>query len=270
MDLDPIHAALSETRFTDVRWVARTGSTNSDLLEAARQGAPEGIVEAADEQTAGRGRLDRSWEAPAGSSLLVSVLLRPSLAFDRVQLVSSAVGIAASEACAALAPVQPLLKWPNDLVVVGGARFEGRKLGGILAEAVLEAGRLQAVVVGLGLNVNWPEQLPPELDAIAVSLNHVVDETVDRARLLTELLLRLEHWYGLLVGGGDDGAAAVLRRYRELSATLGRTVRAELPDGDVEGEAVDVTGAGHLQVRQPSGELVEVTAGDVVHLRPAH
>lgn len=269
MELDAVHAALGGTRFTDVRWVARTGSTNSDLLEAARAGAPEGVVEVAEEQTAGRGRLDRTWEAPPGSSLLVSILLRPTLPLAQVHLVSTAVGIAASEACHQVAGVQPLVKWPNDLTVVGGERFEGRKLAGILAETVLEGDRLGAVVVGLGLNVTWPEQLPPELADTAVALNHVTGEAVDRAELLPALLVRLEHWYGLLVDGGDDGRAAVLVRYRELSATIGRRVRAELPDGIVEGEAVDVTDGGHLLVRTADDAVVEVTAGDVVHLRAA-
>ncbi|MFN8040264.1 MAG: biotin--[acetyl-CoA-carboxylase] ligase [Acidimicrobiales bacterium] len=269
MELDAVHAALSGTRFTDVRWVARTGSTNSDLLEAARAGAPEGLVEVAEEQTAGRGRLDRTWAAPAGSSLLLSILLRPTLPLAQVHLVSTVVGIAASEACHQVAGVQPLLKWPNDLTVVGGERFEGRKLAGILAEAVLDGDRLDALVVGLGLNVTWPEQLPPELADIAVALNHITGEAVDRAVLLPALLVRLEHWYGLLVDGGEDGRAAVLARYRELSATIGRAVRAELPEGTVEGEAVDITDGGHLLVRTADGAVVEVTAGDVVHLRAA-
>jgi BirA family biotin operon repressor/biotin-[acetyl-CoA-carboxylase] ligase len=269
MQLDRIHAALADTRFTDVRWVARTGSTNSDLLEAAAEGAPEGVVEAADHQTSGRGRLDRSWEAPAGSSLLVSVLLRPDLPLERVHLVSTAVGLAASEACAEVASVRPLLKWPNDLVVVGGERFEGRKLGGILAESVIDGDRLAAVVVGLGLNVDWPEDLPAELADIAVSLNQVVGHVVDRADLLLRLLQRLEHWYGLLVDGGAHGAPALLVRYRELSATIGRSVRADLPGGPVEGEAIDVTDGGHLVVRTAAGTDVEVMAGDVIHLRPA-
>src|SRR5687768_9699564 len=109
---DRAKQALSGTRF-GVRWVTETGSTNADLLEAARDGAAEGAVLVADHQSAGRGRLGRSWEAPPGASLLMSVLLRPTLALDQVHAVTAAVGLAAAYACHAVAGFRPGLKWPN-------------------------------------------------------------------------------------------------------------------------------------------------------------
>src|SRR4051812_27340870 len=108
-------------------------------------GAPEGLAAVADHQTAGRGRLGRAWVAPPGASLLLSVLFRPDLAPERLHLTTAAVALAAAEACEAVAGVLPVLKWPNDLLV------GDRKLAGVLAES-----RLPAVVVGIGLNVNWP------------------------------------------------------------------------------------------------------------------
>src|SRR5580692_10569135 len=152
------------TRFGPVRRFAEIDSTNRYLLDAARAGAPEGAVAVADYQRAGRGRLGRRWEAPPGSNLLVSVLLRPRLAVEELHLCTVAVALAASAACEQGAGVVPDLKWPNDLMV------GDRKLGGILAEA-LPAGtsaadaddgtgrgstNAPAVVVGLGLNVGWP------------------------------------------------------------------------------------------------------------------
>ncbi len=161
-------SALAGSLFGDVRWVDQTGSTNRDLLEAAREGAAEGVVLVADHQTAGRGRLGRRWEAPPGSSLLVSILTRPAVCLTRVNDVTMAVAVAAAEACREVAGVAPRLKWPNDLVLeVDGAT---RKVGGILAESIVEGDRLEALVVGLGLNVTWPEDLPDELAAIATSL----------------------------------------------------------------------------------------------------
>lgn len=258
---------LSGTRFTQVRWVDSTGSTNADLLAEAADGRPEGLVLVADHQVAGRGRLDRTWEAPPGSSLLVSVLLRPALGPDDGFLVTFAAGLAAVEAVHQVAGVTPGLKWPNDLVLVGDDPRAGRKLGGILAEARLGASGLEAVVVGMGLNVNWPRELPAELEGIAVALNHVVGAEVDREDLLVAWLQHLDARLAAL--DTPAGRPALLERVRAVSATLGRPVRVELPDGSrLEGDAVDLTPGGHLLVAPAGGgEPVEVTVGDVVHLR---
>src|ERR1700731_1016213 len=113
----------------DVHWRSWVASTNAVAMEMARAGAPEGLVVVADHQTAGRGRLGRSWESPPGASLLASILLRPVLPPARLALCAGAVALAAADACAALTGVEPRLKWPNDLVV------GGRKLAGILAES---------------------------------------------------------------------------------------------------------------------------------------
>jgi BirA family biotin operon repressor/biotin-[acetyl-CoA-carboxylase] ligase len=249
---DRARARVAGTRFADLRWTAETGSTNQDLLALAAQGAPEGVVLVTDHQTAGRGRLGRQWQAPPGASLLVSVLLRPALAIADGHLLTAAVGVAAAEACEQVAGVTPALKWPNDLVL------DDRKLGGILAESTVGGDRFDAVVVGLGLNVSWPAELPPDLASSAVSLGHAVGHDVDREELLGAFLTRLDRWYP----PGTDLAA----RYRELLGTIGREVRVTLPDGDLEGRAVDVTPHGHLVV-ESDGTRRTVTAGDVVHLR---
>src|SRR5262245_23342989 len=126
----------------DVRHLASIDSTNRYLLDEARAGAAAGLVAVADHQTAGRGRLGRSWEAAPGSSLLVSVLLRPDLAVDRLFLLTLAAGLALADAIAAVAAVSAGLKWPNDLVV------DDKKLAGLLAEADLSAGAARALVIG--------------------------------------------------------------------------------------------------------------------------
>jgi BirA family biotin operon repressor/biotin-[acetyl-CoA-carboxylase] ligase len=251
-------AALRGTRFR-VRWVAETGSTNDDLLAAAGEGAADGAVLVADHQHAGHGRRGRSWQARPGSSLLVSILLRPDLAADRLHQLTTAVGVAAAEAIDEEVAVPVGLKWPNDLVAV--TPDGERKLGGILAEASWSGSRLDAVVVGLGLNVTWPPTVPDELEGIAVALNHLTGEPLDRGDLLVALLLRLE---GILA---RPSAAGLVERWRHLATTLGREVRVELASGAlVEGEAVDLTEAGHLVV-QAGDDRVEVIAGDVHHLR---
>jgi BirA family biotin operon repressor/biotin-[acetyl-CoA-carboxylase] ligase len=259
-------SALAGTRFADVRWIDETDSTNDDVLALARGGAPEGIIVVADLQRAGRGRLDRSWQAPAGTSLLLSVLLRPSVPPGQAHLASTAVACAAVEACTELTGAAPRLKWPNDLVAVGDDGSVRGKLGGILAESVVVDGRLAGVVVGLGLNVNWPAALPDELRGIAVALNHLVGEEVDREDLFIRFARCLEVWRGALDDAG--GRARLVQRYRELCTTIGAQVRVELMDEAFTGQAVDVTAEGHLVV-DDRGRHREVVAGDVVHVRPA-
>ena len=232
-----------------MRWVEETDSTNTRLLEDARAGAPEGRVLVADHQTAGRGRLGRRWEAPPASSLLVSVLLRPTVPLARAHLVTMAAGLAASDACDDVAGVRPGLKWPNDLVV------DDAKLAGLLAESVVDGDVLRALVVGMGLNVT----AAPAEGATALA-SHATG-AVDRRPLLDAWLRHLDARLDALDG--------VLADYRPRCATLGREVRVELPGGDVvTGTAVDVTDAGHLVVDAGSGRT-EVAVGDVVHVRPA-
>src|SRR5690606_12819737 len=173
-----------------------------DAMELARHGAPEGVVVVADHQTAGRGRAGRSWTAPPGASLLVSVLLRPPAGV--AEGATMAMALAAAEAVEEVAGFAPGVKWPNDLVWPGDGSAPDRKLAGILAEADWLTGSSAAsgvrrpapeervvVVVGIGVNVAWPEDLPEELADVAVACNHVTDVPVDREDLLAALLVRL-------------------------------------------------------------------------------
>jgi BirA family biotin operon repressor/biotin-[acetyl-CoA-carboxylase] ligase len=237
---------VPDLRFADVRWVEETDSTNTQLLEAARAGAPEGQVLVADHQTAGRGRLGRRWESPPGASLLVSVLLRPDLAPGRAHLVTMAAGLAASDAVEEVGGVTAGLKWPNDLVV-GEA-----KLAGLLAESVVEGGHLRAVVVGMGCNVTTA----PIEGSTAVA-DHT-DAIVDRRALLDAWLRHLD--------ARLDDLERVLPDYRRRCSTLRRPVRVTRSEGDLEGRALDVTDDGHLLV-EAGDEVVELAVGDVVHLR---
>ncbi len=261
-------SALAGSTFADVRWVDETGSTNDDVLEMARAGGPEGVVVVADYQTAGRGRLDRSWQAPPGSSLLVSILVRPHLPPEDAHLVSTAVAVAAVEACDEVAGVAPVIKWPNDLLLRTDDGTVRGKVAGILAETLIERGELQAVVVGIGLNVNWPSTLPAELEGIATALNHATGRDVDREELLIALLRGVTRWRDRV--DSEPGRRELLERHRELCATIGARVRVDLPDESFEGTALAITPEGHLQV-QPDGEtdVRDVVAGDVVQVRDA-
>lgn len=280
MEGDDAISGPVRSRFTDVRRVASTGSTNADVMELARQGEAEGVVVVADHQTAGRGRAGRTWTAPPGASLLCTVLLRPPARV--APLVTFALAVAAAEAVERLADFAPRLKWPNDLVVEApgpDGPVRTRKLAGILAEAEwppssnIAAGwrdpgpdERATVAAGIGLNVEWPDELPDDLADIAVAINHVSDRAVTRDEVLEALLDRFDLHYGRLVSGDVD---AVLDAWRARSATLGQEVRVDLGADDVVGTAVDVDQDGHLVVEPLEGGRRTIAVGDVVHLRPA-
>ncbi|MER7689872.1 biotin--[acetyl-CoA-carboxylase] ligase [Streptomyces sp. NPDC097610] len=249
----------------DVRIVPRTGSTNSDLVALATdEKADEGVVLVAEEQNAGRGRLDRQWTAPARSGLFFSVLLRPTgVPVERWGWLPLLTGVAVATALSRVAGVDTALKWPNDLLVTVGG--EERKTGGILAE---RAGN-DAVVVGIGINVTLREDELPVPGAGSLALAGAT--TTDRDTVLRAVLRSLEQWYGKWRDvGGDPAASGLQETYAAGCATLGRVVRAELPgDTSITGEAVAVDGDGRLVLATEEGVQQPVGAGDIVHLRPA-
>ena len=243
-----------------VRWVETTGSTNTDLLEAGRRGAPDRVALVADYQSAGRGRLDRTWEAPAGVNLLVSLLIRqvPRHAHALTHAVALAAAAAGETVVAeAGGKVKVDVKWPNDLLV------DGRKLAGILSvagpmkqmtdddESYLVP---EFVVVGLGLNVGWaPEG--------AACLQEFATPEVSRDAVVKGLLIALDRLLAM-------SSQQLHERYRAKLSTLRRSVRIELPSGElVEGRALDVEADGRLVVLDSCGVTRRLDIGDVVHLR---
>jgi BirA family transcriptional regulator, biotin operon repressor / biotin---[acetyl-CoA-carboxylase] ligase len=239
-----------------VRVVTETASSNADLLAEAGNGAPEGIVLAAESQTAGRGRLGRRWVSPPRAALTFSVLLRPSgVPPGSKGWVPLLAGIAVASALRAEARVDARLKWPNDVLV------QGAKVAGILAE---QSG--DAIVVGTGINVSTRQD---ELAATgATSLALAGAACTDREHLLACVLTELERWYLTWINAVARQEPGGLRaEYLRLSGTVGGPVRVSLPGGQVlTGMARDVDEAGRLVIRTASG-LVPVSAGDVVHLR---
>ncbi|MGW5370553.1 biotin--[acetyl-CoA-carboxylase] ligase [Streptomyces sp. NPDC004009] len=251
--------------WSEVDVVRRTGSTNSDLVARAAAGrAGEGAVLVAEEQTAGRGRLDRQWTAPPRSGLFFSVLLNPAeVPVARWGWLPLLTGVAVATGLSRTAGVDTALKWPNDLLVTVGG--EERKTGGILAERAGDAG----VVIGVGVNVSLRAPELPVPQAGSLALAGAVN--TDRDPLLRGVLRSLEDWYGRWrSAGGDPAASGLQETYAAGCATLGRTVRAELPgDRSVVGEAVAVDGDGRLVIATQEGAREPVGAGDIVHLRPA-
>ena len=221
-----------------------TASTNAVVAERARAGEPAGLVVVAESQTAGRGRLDRTWVSPPRAGLTFSVLVRPDLPAERWSWLPLWAGLAVAQAVRERAEVDAVLKWPND-VLVGE-----RKVCGVLAEMPQPG----AAVLGIGLNVTTTEAELPHAAASSLALTGA--RTTDRDPLLRAVLRSLSS-----VLADPDAAAA---SYRDSCSTLGRRVRVELPaDRSVEGLAEAVDDEGRLVV-----DGTPYAAGDVVHLRP--
>ncbi|WP_046779128.1 biotin--[acetyl-CoA-carboxylase] ligase [Streptomyces yangpuensis] len=271
LDRPPLNAAAlrralvtGDGLWTSVEVVASTGSTNTDLATRAA-GLPEGAVLVAEEQSAGRGRLDRSWVAPARSGLFFSVLFKPGDAVPQEQWgwLTLLAGVATATGLSRAAGVDTALKWPNDLLVT--VEGEERKAGGILAERTADG-----IVIGIGLNVTLTEE---ELPVPAAGSLLLAKATVtDREPLLKAVLRSLEEWYGnWRAAGGDPAASGLQETYAAGCATLGRHVRAELPGGrTLTGTAEAVDTDGRLVIRTAEGTHEAVGAGDVVHLRSVH
>jgi biotin-[acetyl-CoA-carboxylase] ligase BirA-like protein len=244
--------------------VEEIGSTNAELIGRARDpedgGAPEGTVLVAEHQVTGRGRLDRVWTSPPRAGLTVSFLLRPDVPAARKGWLPLLTGVALAESVAEVTGVLPSLKWPNDLLA-----GDGRKLAGILAEAVSSPTHPTAVVVGTGLNVSTTAD---ELPDTGTSLTRITGGTVDRATLLLAFLRAVERryrrWTEVL---GDPVSSGLAQDYLAWSSTVGSTVSVSLPDGStLDGVAQAVDWDGRLVLATASG-TVELASGDVRHVR---
>lgn len=262
---------LSSSFVPRLEWLERTGSTNADLVawasgpEASEW--PDLAVVATDDQTAGRGRLGRVWIAPPGRTLAVSVLVRPApseIAPAVMGLLPLLSGVAMTLVVREL--VQPEdgdrpvtgMKWPND-VLIGD-----RKVAGILGEVLPDGA---GAVIGAGLNLTLSDDELPTPVSTSLALEGVDELSTDAvlAAYLRELSSR---YRDLVAAGGDGERSGLLSAARDLSVTLGRRVRVELPDGAVrEGTAVALDAVGRLEVEEPSGGRLIVSAGDITHLR---
>lgn len=241
----------------ELRCFQELDSTNNYLKSLAD--APDGLAVTAESQTAGRGRMDRSFQSPRGQGIYLSVLLRPPLPPDRLPPMTALAGVAVCAAVERVCGVRPGLKWPNDPVL------NGKKLCGILTELSLEAetGRVQSLVLGVGINVGQgPEDFSPEVREVATSLLQVLGKPVSRPRLTAALLEELDRAYAALLAGD---LSAYLAAYRRRCVNLGKTVQL-IPFGGGAREtaqAVDVDGEFSLVVRGADGRERTVRSGEV-------
>ena len=265
--LDGVQLSAALTRdsglWRSLEVVEEIGSTNAELIGRATNledgGAAEGAVLVAEHQVTGRGRLDRVWTSPPRAGLTVSVLQRPDVPAARKGWLPLLTGVALAEAVGDVPGVRAALKWPNDLLAA-----DGRKLAGILAEAVTHPTH-PAVVVGAGLNVSTTAD---ELPETGTSLTRITGGTVDRGTLLLAFLRAVERRYLRWADAlGDPVSSGLAQDYLAWSSTVGSTVSVALPDGStLDGVAQAVDWDGRLVVATAEG-TVELASGDVRHLR---
>ena len=233
-------------------------STNTEAKRLAREGAPEGTLIVAGGQTKGRGRMGRTWVSPSGGGLYLSIVLRPTFSVDRLSRLTLTAGVAVASAIQE-SGITPQLKWPNDILI------DGRKVGGILTEALFDKRQIEYAVLGIGINVNTEkEAFPASIRNLATSLQLSLGKAVSRNDLLQTLLCQFEQWYESL---NTVPFETILETWSEFDTTLGRLVEVFLPERRVVGVAEALQSDGALLVRDKRDGLHRIVAGDVVHCR---
>lgn len=234
-------------------------STNRVAMERARAGAPEGTVVLADSQTAGRGRLQRSWQSPPGCNLYLSVVLRPAIPPHDAPQMTLLAGVAAAETIAAVLPGRVRIKWPNDLLV------GDRKVCGILTETRMAAGGIDFVIVGIGLNINMRRaEFAAAHRETATSLCEEAGRELSRGELLVSLCERFGQWYDRYL---RYGFSPVRERWLSRCGMAGERLRIRFGDGEQEGAFAGIDHDGALLIADEQGALRRVTAGDATIMK---
>ncbi len=238
----------------EIAYFDTVSSTMDEAFRLAMAGAEEGTVICAEGQTKGRGRLGRTWQSPKGKGIYFSIILRPKVSPNEVSQLTLLSAVAAAEAIKNVSGLTPEIKWPNDLLI------NGKKIVGILTEMSAETDRIKFVTVGIGVNVNTTAaQLGPH----ATSLKYETQNNFSRVELLKEILRQIEHWYFHFQ---KHNFSDVVKRWKELSSTLGHHIRITDPTESVEGKAIDLDEDGGLLIRRDTGVVVKKMSGDVIQI----
>jgi len=230
-------------------------STQDEAGEVARKGAEEGVVVISERQTKGRGRKGRLWSSPPREGLYFSTILRPNLKPNQIIQIPLIAGVAVCKAIRRVTPLEPRIKWPNDITV------GGKKVAGILAEMSCDMDRVDHIVLGIGVNVNTRCSLLPEpTRGIATSLAERCGEYVSRVRLVQSILAEFDALYTAFLASGFD---ALREEWKALDSTVGSWVKVSDAEGEIKGKALDIDGEGFLLVRKENGNVKRVISGDV-------
>lgn len=239
-----------------IHCLAEIPSTNLHAYQQAQEGVAEGEVFIAEAQTHGRGRMGRSWVSPPYANLYLSVILRPKLRPDQAPQITLMAAVAVAETVQSFLGFAPEIKWPNDILV------KGKKLSGVLAESSFELKRLVFVVLGIGINLNYPREMMPEaIRESATSLMTLTEEPVDRCLFTRQLIQDLDRWYGEFEG---QGFAVIRQRWESFFGLRGKDVRVEMAEQRIFGKARGIDRDGALILEDERGTLQKIFAGDLI------
>ena len=249
-------SSLMETEVIgrDVRYMETIDSTNLYARRLGEDGAAEGVLVVADEQTAGKGRSGRHWTTPPGSAIAMSVLLRPRIAPERISMVTLVMGLAVAKAVRELYGLDALIKWPNDVVV------NGKKICGILTEMSAELMAVNYIVIGVGINSNMKE-FPEEIRTTATSVALELGQDISRSQLIAEVMKHFETLYRCFLETSD--LSRIMSDYNAILVNTGRRVRVLEPGNEYSAQALGTDRLGRLLVRTDEGTVREVYAGEV-------
>jgi BirA family biotin operon repressor/biotin-[acetyl-CoA-carboxylase] ligase len=255
LSLERIQDGLGGSLFaSNVIYRESVDSTNTLAKALADQGAPEGTVVAAEEQTSGRGRLGRGWVSPLGANLLFSLLLRPPLGPENVFVLTMILALAGIDAIENASHLHCSIKWPNDLYV------KRKKLAGILTEFSVRTKSVEHVILGLGLNVHWHPEPGKGIAREATSILGETGRKTDRSDLLVRLLKTFEEYYEDIKQGKGE---PYYKRWNDFCLVLGKRVAISSSSGEIRGLALRIDRRGALIVRDRSGAEQRVVSGDV-------
>lgn len=257
VDFGQLKQLLTTKRYgQQVHYFDSVESTQFVAHDLVRQGAPDGTLVIAEHQSAGRGRMMREWESSQGKGIWMTIIIRPEIAPHQAPQFTLVTAVAIVNAMQAMFQnFTPQIKWPNDILV------NGKKTTGILTEMIAEENRIQALLIGIGINVNQQlEDFPVELHDIATSLAIEGKESIDRVHLVAEVLNYLEQFSDQYV---KDGFSLIKKLWEQSSCTIGSQVRATTLREVVEGEAIAITDFGVLEIRQANGVVKGVYSADI-------
>jgi len=237
----------------------KTSSTNDDAFSLGLNGVPEGTIVIADSQTAGKGRIRRSWISPPGLNIYTSVILRPKIEAFKASGIPIMAGVAVAEVLDLYCPGQVELKWPNDVII------KNKKVCGILSEAKMREGTIDFIVLGIGINVNIQDgKFSEEIRDIATSLAIESGQYIDRQELIIRLYENLEKWYKQQLQKGFD---PIKNKWLELTSMIGRMVVVNFGKENIKGKAVGLDDDGQLILLSENNQDIKVSAGDATIMR---
>ncbi|MGG0716720.1 biotin--[acetyl-CoA-carboxylase] ligase [Robertmurraya massiliosenegalensis] len=259
----PEHVSSNEIRLglkttiigQQIHYKESVDSTQKVAHRLGLDNAKEGTVVIADEQTGGKGRMDRPWHSPKSTGVWMSVILRPKIPLPMAPQLTLLTAVAVVQAIVENTGLEPHIKWPNDILL------HGKKVTGILTELQAEADRIHSVIIGIGINVNQTEaDFPEELRSIATSLSIEKGETVNRASLIQEIFSKLEKLYLIYL---EKGFKPIKLLWESYAISIGQNITARTLTGNITGKALGITDDGVLQIEDEKGVIHHIYSADI-------